>query len=91
VDASDSLNSRLLEMLTPLGDSRAFAEAQRDGQRVSLETIAHLARRVARLEEVLEVFRDGNPPDRKGFDALQKRLANLGIEEQMAEEEPPEE
>ena len=38
---------------------------------------------MARLEEVLEVFREGKPPDRTGFDAFQLRLADVGIEEEM--------
>jgi hypothetical protein len=46
---------------------------------------------VERLEEVLEVFREGQPPDRRGFDALQSHLANLGIESEMKDELPPDE
>jgi hypothetical protein len=38
---------------------------------------------VARLEEVLEAYREGASPDRRGFDALQRRLADHGIEDEM--------
>jgi hypothetical protein len=50
---------------------------------VSFEAIGQLARRAGRLEEVLEAYREGAPPDRRGFDALQRRLANHGIEDEM--------
>ena len=48
---------------------------------------------MGRLEEILSLLRDGTGPDRAGFDAFQRRLANLGIEEQMeaGEEDPAEE
>jgi hypothetical protein len=46
---------------------------------------------VDRLEDVLEVFREGAPPDRRGFDALQSHLANLGIESAMKPEPPEDE
>ncbi|HEY6549524.1 MAG TPA: hypothetical protein VI589_16520, partial [Vicinamibacteria bacterium] len=52
-----------------------------------LDTLSHLARRVARLEEILLVFRDGRPPDRKAFDAFQKRLMDEGIEDEMQADE----
>ena len=31
----------------------------------------------------LEVYRDGRPPDRRGFDELRRRLADHGIEDEM--------
>jgi hypothetical protein len=34
--------------------------------------VSQIVRRVARLEEVLELFRDGSSPDREGFDKLQR-------------------
>ena len=42
---------------------------------------------MARLEEILEGYREGSPPDRRGFDALQRRLADVGIESEMVPEE----
>ena len=89
VDAADSLSARLLEVLGAFGDGASFDQAQAGEARISLEIIDHLARRVARLEEVLDVFRDGKPPDRSGFDALRRRLMDVGIETEMRGEAPP--
>jgi hypothetical protein len=83
VDAADSLSARLLEVLGAFGEADAFVRAQEGHAALSLETIGHLARRVDRLEEVLEAFRDSSPPDRRGFDALRRRLADAGIEHEM--------
>jgi hypothetical protein len=90
-EAADSLSSRLLEVLGSLGDAATFAKAEQAGARFTLDVIGQLARRVDRLEEVLEVFRDGGSPDRRGFEALKRRLADQGIEEDMTrdpDEEP---
>jgi len=38
---------------------------------------------VNRLEEILETFREDKGPDRRGFDALQRRLIDQGLEEEM--------
>jgi hypothetical protein len=84
VEAADSVNARLLELLGELGEAAAFGQARAGEARLTLDAIAQLTRRVARLEEVLEVFRDGAPPDRRGFDSLRGRLADLGIEHEMA-------
>jgi hypothetical protein len=81
VDSADSLSARLLEVLGVFGEAGAFKEAEAGRAALSLDVIGHLARRVARLEEVLAVFRDGRPPDRQGFDQLQRRLLDVGIEE----------
>jgi len=83
LEAADSLSARLVEVLGAFGSVAAYKEAQAGNARISLDVIGHLARRVERLEDVLEVFRDGAPPDRRGFDALQSHLANLGIEPEM--------
>jgi hypothetical protein len=90
VEAADSLSARLLDVLGALGDATGFKQAEAGGARLSLEVIGHLARRIDRLEEILDFFRDGPPPDRTGFDALRRRLANQGIEAEL-EEEPLEE
>ena len=45
--------------------------------------IGQLARRVDRVEEVLEAFREDEGPERTGFDALRRRLIDHGIEDQM--------
>jgi hypothetical protein len=88
VDASDSLSARMLEVLGGFGNAASFSRAQAGEARLDLELIGHLARRVERLEEILEVFRDGKPPDRGGFDELRRRLADQGIEDEMRPDAP---
>lgn len=83
VEAADSLCGRLVEAMGALGEDAAFREAETQGARLSLDTIAQIVRRVAYLEELLTAFRDGPAPDRRGFDALRSRLMNLGIEDDM--------
>jgi len=83
VESADSLSSRLLDVLGAFGEAAAFRSAEKDGARLPLDTLGQLARRVARLEEVLEAYREGSPPDRRGFDALQRRLADVGLESEM--------
>ena len=65
----------------------AFALAVAGAATIDLDTLSHLARRVARLEEILEVFREGRLPDRRGFDAFQRRLVDVGIEEEMSRDD----
>jgi len=83
VESADSLSCRLLDVLGEFGEATAFRRAEAGQGVVSIEIIGQLARRVARLEEVLEVYRDWAPPDRKRFDALRRRLMDLGIEKEM--------
>lgn len=83
LEAADSLSARLLEVLGSFGDADSFAQAQSGQVRLGLDVIGHLARRVARIEEILEVYREGRAPDRAGFDALRRRLADHGIEAEM--------
>jgi hypothetical protein len=87
VDSADSLSARLVEVLGAFGDAAAFQEAQAGRGVLSLDLIGHLARRVNRLEEILGVFRDGAPPDRRNFDQLQRRLMDVGIEKEMEADE----
>ena len=91
VEASDSLSARMLDVLGAFGDAASFERAQAGEATLDLELIGHLARRVARLEEVLEVYREGKPPDRRGFDELRRRLADQGIEDEMRADAPPDE
>jgi hypothetical protein len=84
VDSADSLSARLVEVLGAFGEAGAFQEAAAGRGALPLDIIGHLARRVARLEEILAVFRDGAPPDRRGFDQLQRRLMDVGIENEMS-------
>jgi hypothetical protein len=82
-DAADSLSARMVEVLGEFGGVATYKAAAAGNARISLDVISQVVRRVDRLEEVLEVFREGAPPDRRGFDALQSHLANLGIEPEM--------
>ena len=81
VEASDSLSARMLEVLGDFGDAASFSRAQAGGANIDLELIGHLARRVARLEDVLDLYRDGRNPDHTSFDALQEKLAVHGLED----------
>lgn len=86
VDAADSLSVRLVELLGAYGAADAFEVAQRGGAGLTMEMVGQLARRIDRLEEILDVFRSDAPPDRRGFQALRRRLADLGIEDEMTED-----
>lgn len=89
LEAADSLSARLVEWLGELGSEASFQRAVERGGTVPMETVAQLARRVERLEEALEALRDGPGPERAGFDALQERLMNRGIERLMRPAELP--
>jgi hypothetical protein len=94
VEAADSLSARLVELLGAYGDEQAFERARQQGAPLDLESLGQLSRRIGRLEEILEAFRDAPPPDRAGFDALRRRLLDAGIEAEMTsgeEDELPEE
>lgn len=90
LEAADSLSARLIDVLGPFGEAAKFAKAERDGARLSLDLVGQLVRRVSRLEEILDGFRDTAPPDRRSFEALKRRLADLGIEEQMSHDDDDE-
>src|SRR5688572_30828302 len=79
VESADSLSARLVEILGTYGGPGAFRQVEAGTATISLDVLGQLARRVARLEEVLETYREGTPPDRSGFDALQTRLAKHGL------------
>jgi hypothetical protein len=83
VDSADSLSARLVEVLGAFGEPGAFKEAEAGRGALPLDVIGHLVRRVARVEEILAVFRVGPPPDRRAFDQLQRRLMDVGIESEM--------
>jgi hypothetical protein len=83
VDCADSLSARMVDVLGEFGSPSGFQRAQSDEALLSLETLSQLARRVFRLEEVLESYREGDPPDRTGFDELRRRLMDVGIEDEM--------
>lgn len=83
VEAADSLSARLVELLGTWGEAKAWAAAVEGHASISLDVIRQLAHRIDRLEEVLDLFRDQGGPDRRGFDQLQRRLMDQGIEEDM--------
>ena len=83
VDAADSLSAELLTLLGSFGTAASFAKLEGGEALFSVEAVARLARRVARMEEALLGFRDGVRPDNRGFAALQTRLMELGIEKEM--------
>jgi hypothetical protein len=89
VEAADSLSARLVDFLGGLGEASAFARAEQGQARLPVEVIGQLVRRVTRLEEILDLVRDAAPPDRRGFEALKRRLAHLGLEEETLEEQEP--
>jgi uncharacterized protein with von Willebrand factor type A (vWA) domain len=92
VEASDSLSARLVDVLGRYAEPGAYARARAGEAPLDLETLSQLARRVARLEDVLELFRDDIPaPDRTGFDTFQRRLMDEGIEDEMQNPGPEEE
>jgi hypothetical protein len=82
VESADSLSARLVEVLGGFGAAAAFEQAVAGKGTMHFEALGQIARRVARLEEVLETYREGAPPDRRGFDALQRRLADHGIDDE---------
>lgn len=86
VEAADSMSVRLLELLGTWGESRAWQAAVEGHASISVDVIRQLAHRLDRLEEILELCRDQKPPDRRGFDALQRRLMDQGIEDEMRAE-----
>lgn len=85
VEAADSLSARLVEVLGGWGEARAWTAAVEGHASLPLEVIGQLARRVDRVEEILEAYRDDKGPDRQGFDELRRRLMDQGIEEEMRE------
>ncbi len=83
VESADSLSARLVELLGTFGEAKAWAAALEGHASISVDVIRQLAHRLDRLEEILEVYRDQKGPDRRGFDELQRRLMDQGIEDEM--------
>ena len=79
VESADSLSARMVDFLGSYAASFEQVEAGRAV--IGLEVMGQLARRVARLEDVLEAYRDGRSPDHTAFDKVQERLAVHGLEE----------
>jgi hypothetical protein len=87
VDAADSLSARMVDLLASFGGSDGFAKVVAGEARLTVEDVGHLARRVARLEDVLETFRDSAPAPNPAFEELRRRLADHGIEAEMSAED----
>jgi hypothetical protein len=83
VEAADNVSARLVEVLGTWGEAKAWAAAIEGHATISVDVIRQLAHRLERLEEVLELYRDQKGPDRRGFDELQRRLMDQGIEDEM--------
>ncbi|MBK5257943.1 MAG: hypothetical protein JJE39_18110 [Vicinamibacteria bacterium] len=83
-EAADSLSARVIEVLGAFADEQRFASCAHPEAPLPTETLAHLARSVVYLEEALALVRDAPAPDRSRFDKLLERLANRGIEAEMA-------
>jgi hypothetical protein len=83
VESADTVSAHLVEFLGQWGEAKAFKEAVAGRATLSIDAIRKIAHRLDRLEEVLEFFRDVKGPDRRGFDRLQRRLMDEGIEAQM--------
>jgi hypothetical protein len=89
LESADSLSARLVEILGSYGDVRSFKRLEEGEAVIGVEAVGQLARRVARLEEILEAYRDGASPDRTEFLALQRRLAEHGIEDELDSDPAP--
>ena len=87
VESADNVSAHLVELLGRWGDAKAWDEAVAQGATLPLEVVRQIAHRVDRLEEILELFRDEKGPDRRGFDRLQSRLMDQGIEDEMRSED----
>lgn len=83
-EAADSLCARVIEVLGTFADEKRFASCAEPGAPLPVESLANLARSVAYLEEALSLVRDAPPPDLALFNKLLERLANRGIEAEMA-------
>lgn len=83
-EAADSLSARVIEILGTFADEKRFAGSGEPDAVLPTETLAQLARSVSYLEEALSLVRDAPPPDNTLFSKLLERLANRGIEAEMA-------
>ena len=89
VESADSLSTRLVEVLGSYGDARSFKKLEEGEAIIGIDAVGQLARRVSRLEEFLQAYREGASPDRSAFLDLQHRLAEYGIEDELDEDPIP--
>jgi hypothetical protein len=90
VESADSMSARLVELLGSWGDARGWRDAVEGRATLGVDVIRQIAHRLERLEEILELYRDQPGPDRSGFDRLQRRLMDEGIEDLMQQPSEPE-
>lgn len=83
VEAADVVSAHLVELLGQWGESKGWKEAAGGRATLPLEVIRRIVHRVDHLEEILEKCREQKGPDRRGFDRLQRRLMDVGIEDEM--------
>ncbi len=88
VESADNLSARLIELLGTWGDARGWKQAVEGQATLSVEVIRQIAHRLDHLEDILEACRDEKGPDRRGFDLLQRRLMDHGIEQEMQPDWP---
>jgi hypothetical protein len=58
VESADSLSARLVEVFGRFGDPGEFAKAIANAGTIPFEAIGQITRRVSRLEEILETYRE---------------------------------
>lgn len=88
VEAADTVSARVIEVLSVFSSEPEFRRAAQGDSPVTTDSLSTLARCVSYLEEALGAVRDAPGPDREKLDALLERLANLGIEDEMAPPSP---
>ena len=83
VESADSMSLRLVELLGTWGDSRGWRDAVEGRATIGVDVLRQIAHRLDRLEEILDLYRNQEGPDRRGFDRLQRHLMDEGIEDLM--------
>ena len=89
-ESADNVSTHLVELLGRWGDAKGWKEVIAGRATLSVDVLRQIAHRLERLEEILELHRDQKGPDRRGFDRLQRRLMDQGIEDEMQPDwQPP--
>ena len=89
-ESEDNVSTHLVELLGRWGDAKGWKEVIAGRATLSVDVLRQIAHRLERLEEILELHRDQKGPDRRGFDRLQRRLMDQGIEDEMQPDwQPP--
>ena len=89
-ESADNVSTHLVELLGRWGDAKGWKEVIAGRATLSVDVLRQIAHRLEGLEEILELHRDQKGPDRRGFDRLQRRLMDQGIEDEMQPDwQPP--